>query len=172
MHKWQTRPAIHLNSSAGLQNCFLTAVFFKSHVSLVNPSCEGAVRSNSSLCEGGSNITWDAKLTLPLTTSKFSRSQTEQMQHPVTPADFSSSQNTQLVQVIFILQLPSKPSKDSLPHTYTSHTCSNSWYQPPTDLLPICRLSFPRKAATSFPVPHIRACAESNPNTVLAGWVN
>lgn len=168
--KWQTWPAMHLNSCAGLQNCFLTPAFFKSDVFPVVPSREGAAWSRSSLCGSGCNVTWAAKLTL--LSPPPSSPEAKQMLHPVPSGDFSHSQSIQLLQVVFILQLPSKPSWDCLPQPDTSHTCKQLMLPTTYRSNPICLPISARKAASSFPVPHIWACSESYPNTALAGWVN
>lgn len=161
----------HLKSYTCLQNCFLTDVFPKLVLLLwipaVKEQCEATAVSVSmaAITHGVQNqlshrpppSSPEAKL------NKCSTQSLEQI-FPVPQA--------LIFQVIFILQTLSKPSKDLFPHTYTSHTCSNSWYQPPTNLLPIWPLSFPRKSATSFPAPHVWLPSESHFNTATADWVN
>lgn len=171
MHKWQTWPAIHLNLYPGLQNCFLTAAFFQK----LCLSCESQLWRGR-MKQQQSPRGWQQHYMGCKSNTPSYHLQVLQKPNWTNPAPSSSSRFFQFpkhsLQVLFILQLASKPSKDSLPHTYTSHTCSNSWYQPPTRSTPHMSAQFSKEGSNHFPVPYIWACSESYPNTAPPGWVN
>lgn len=132
MHNWQTRPAEHLNSYVCCRAAFHLPFFLKWCF-----SCESQLwRDSMKQQQSPWGWQWHYSLSPPLSS-------------PEAKQNTCSIQSLQQIfpfpRALSYTKLSSSYSyqaslADSLPHRYTSHTCSNSWYQPPTNLLPICLL--------------------------------